>query len=452
VFVFALFQLSHGLLAHLRWSGAFQTAVLLLAVWTTWNRTARIGDRYDLRRPVIRLLVIGSMFGALVLAAMVPEAFGPRGPVFAGAYVAVQVGRSLFLMAVTRAPGGGRRTEMRELFWYGVSALPWLAGAAAQGWARAVLWALAVTVDYTAPGLRWPTPGLGRVRGEEWAITGGFLAERQRQFVIIALGELILATGLAFASSSLGAGHDAAVVVAFATTVLLWRVYIHRAGEVLGAAVTAAPDPLRVGISVLYAHPVMVVGLVAVSAGDELLITHPAGHIRPAWIAVIFGGPALFLAGQAILEYVVFSRVSRDRVIGVLVLAAISPAMILTPPLLAALTAAVVLAGVAIADTTRSRRHPGEPPMPRPRFGHHDGAEGYLCPALPQRSKRASVGSGLLTRSLARAGRTVIGIDPSRTMLAHRRDRHRHLSRVPGHATGRLRYLIGCAERGQAGP
>jgi hypothetical protein len=47
------------------------------------------------------------------------------------------------------------------------------------------------------------------------------------------------------------------------------------------------------------------------------------------------------------------------------VLAVISPAMILAPPLLAALAAAVVLAGVAIADAARIRRHPGEQPSPR---------------------------------------------------------------------------------------
>jgi low temperature requirement protein LtrA len=167
-----------------------------------------------------------------------------------------------------------------------------------------------VAVDYTALGLRWPTPGLGRARAAELVISGEYLAERHRQFFIIALGELILLTGLTATSSGSGAGHVAAVVVAFASTVLLWRVYIFRAGEVLGAAVTAAPDPLRFAISAVYAHPVMVAGLVMISVGDELAITYPAGHIQPAWIAVILGGPALFLTGRAILVYAVFSRVS----------------------------------------------------------------------------------------------------------------------------------------------
>jgi low temperature requirement protein LtrA len=364
VFVFALFQLSHGLLEDLRWSGAFQTAVLLLALWSEWNYTAEVSNRYDPGRSAMQLMTIGSMFGVFVLAAAVPEAFSTRGLVFAGAYVAVQVGRNLVLVLVTR--GAGRRLEARELFWYGVSMLPWLTGAVAHGWARGVLWALAVSVDYTSLGLGLPTPGLGRVRAAEFSFSGKHLSERLRQFVIIALGELILVTGLRVTGSSgFGVGREAAVVVAFATTVLLWRIYIYRAGEILGAAVAAVPNPIRLAVTAVYAHPVMVAGLVVISVGDALVITRPAGHMQPAWIAVILGGPVLFLAGRAVLEYVVFSRVSFDRVIGVLVLAAVSPAMVFAPPLLAALTAAVVLAGVAVADTARARRHPDEPPSPR---------------------------------------------------------------------------------------
>jgi low temperature requirement protein LtrA len=154
-------------------------------------------------------------------------------------------------------------------------------------------------------------------------------------------------------------------VVAFATTVLLWRIYIYRAGEMLSGAVAAAANQLRVFASVLYAHPVMVAGIVAISVGDELVIRHPSGHTQPAWITVVLGGPALFLAGRAILEYTVFGQVSRDRVVGILVLAAISPAAILAPPLIVALAATLVLAGIAVADAVHGRRRPAEPPSPR---------------------------------------------------------------------------------------
>ncbi|MFC6020684.1 low temperature requirement protein A [Plantactinospora solaniradicis] len=364
VFVFALFRLSQGLLERLTWSGAFQTVVVLLAVFWVWGHTAGVANRFDPAQPPIQALVIGCMFGTFLLAVVAPEAFGPRGLVFAGAYVAVQVGRSFFLVLVTRGHER-QRFELRTLFWFGVSAPLWLAGALAHGWARGVLWAVAVAVDSAAPRLGLPTPGLPSARPAEFSFLSEFVAERHRQFFIIALGELIVVSGLAYASGGLVADRTAAVVVAFVTTVLLWRIYIYRAGEVLGAAVAAAPDPLRVVNSVLYAHAVMVAGVVAISVGDELVIRHPSGHTRPAWIAVVLGGPALFLAGRAILEYAVFARVSRDHVIGVLVLAVISPAMILVPPLIAAAAAAVVLAGVAVVDAARARRRlSAEPPSP----------------------------------------------------------------------------------------
>ena len=363
VFVLALTQLSRGLIQHLNWSGAFQSLVLLLALWGIWIHTAGLTDIFDPQRSPIQLLVTATMLGGLVLAAVAPEAFGKRGLVFAGAYLAIHLGRSVFVV-LARPRHELRRLYVRQVIWYGVSAVPWIAGAVAQDSARAVLWTLAVAMDSAATALRFPTPGLGRASASEFAISGEHLAERYRQFFIIALGELILVTGLAFSGSGLGADRSAALVVSFATTVLMWRIYIYRAGELLGTALAAARDPLRVGLAQSYSHLLMVAGIVVTAVGQELVINHPLGHTRLAWYAVIFGGPALFLAGRALFEYAVFARVSRDRPIGLLVLAVAVPVMLHLPPVLPAIAATVVLAGIAIADASRVRRHPPEAPSP----------------------------------------------------------------------------------------
>jgi low temperature requirement protein LtrA len=363
VFVLALTQLSRGLIQHLSWSGAFQALVLLLALWGVWAHTAGLTDIFDPQRPQIQLVVTASMLGALVLAAVAPEAFGRRGLVFAGVYLAIQLGRSVFVVLVLRGHKA-RRLYLRQLVWFGASAVPWIAGALTQGLARAALWTLAVIVDSVAAALRFPTPGLGRASSSEFAITGGHLAERYRQFFIIALGELILVTGLAFGGSGLGADHTVALVVSFATTVLLWRIYIYRAGELLGTAIGAARDPLSVGLPMSYSHLVMVAGIVVTAVGQELVIAHPLAHSRSAWTAVILGGPALFLAGRAIFEYAIFARVSRDRPVALLVLAALTPVMLHLPPLLPAVAATAVLAGIAVADASGARGRPPEPPSP----------------------------------------------------------------------------------------
>ncbi|WBB67521.1 low temperature requirement protein A [Micromonospora sp. WMMD812] len=365
VFVFVLARLSQELLEHLDWSGAFQTLVLLLALWAIWTNTARLTDRFNPRQPLIQLLVIATMLSTLLMAAAAPEAFGADGLVFAVLYVATQIGRNAGAVLLLRGHKW-RRPFARQLFWFGVSAVPWIAGAFAHDTARAVLWALAVAVEYGSFSIGLPTPRLGRVSPprSEFAAYSMHEAERFRQFFIIALGELILVTGLTFSRGGFEPDRIVAVVVAFATTALLWRVYMHRAGNLLEETIAATADPLRATIAALYAHLLMVAGIVAIAVGDELVIEHPLGHTPPAWITVILGGPALFLAGRAILEYETFGRVSRSRPIGVLVLAATSPAAFLLPPMLVALAPALVLTGIAVSDAARTRGRPPEPPSP----------------------------------------------------------------------------------------
>ncbi|MFG2100709.1 low temperature requirement protein A [Micromonospora echinaurantiaca] len=363
VFVVALVQLSNELIQDLTWSGAFQTLVLLLAMWWVWSVTAWITDLYDPQRPGIQLLVTATMLGSLVMVVALPDAFGERGLVFAGMYVAIHVGRQIFLVLALRGHELQSRS-VRVLFWFGVSAVPWIAGALAHGGARAALWTLAVAVDYTARGFRFPTPGLGRSPESEYPIAAEHLAERYRQLFVIALGELILVTALTLSGTGFAADRTAAFVVSFVATALFWRIYIYRSGQLLPAAIAAAPHPDRLAVSALTAHLLMMAGIVATAVGDELVIAHPLGHTQPAWVAVILGGPALFLVGRSFFEYAVFSRVSRDRVIGLLVLAALTPPMLLLPPLLAAIAAVAVLTGVAIADAARARGRPPEPPSP----------------------------------------------------------------------------------------
>jgi low temperature requirement protein LtrA len=363
VFVLALAQLSRGLAEDLGWGGVFHTLVLLGALWWVWSSTAWLTDRTDPDRLVIQALVIATMIGSLVMAAAVPEAFGDTGLIFAGAYVAIQLGRGLVLVVALRGHEL-RRVGVRGLFWYGLSALPWIAGAFVHGTARGALWALAVTLDHTAGRIGFPTPGAGRARSQDLAISGEHLSERYRQFFIIALGELILVTGLGLSGSGFAPDAAAAFAVSIATTVLLWRIYIHRAGQVLAEAIAVSADPVRLAGSASYAHLTMVAGVVATAVGGELVIAHPRGHTPPAWIAVILGGPALYLAGRARFEHAVFGRVSRSRPIGVLALAVLAPAMLLVPPVLVAAAAAVVLTGIAVSDAVRARRRPPEPPSP----------------------------------------------------------------------------------------
>src|SRR3954449_5214767 len=97
VFVFAITQVSHLLLAHLTWVGAGQATLVLLVVWWSWNYTTWVTNELDPDSITVRLLLIALMLASLLMAIAIPGAFGDKALLFAGSYVAIQVGRHLFL-------------------------------------------------------------------------------------------------------------------------------------------------------------------------------------------------------------------------------------------------------------------------------------------------------------------------------------------------------------------
>jgi low temperature requirement protein LtrA len=361
VFVFAFTGITRLLIADVTsfrrmfLTEAGETLLMLLALLMVWFITTWVTDLYNLQQPRIQLVVAGAMFGGLIMAVALPRAFGDRGLAFAGAYVAVHIGRGVVLVPALQ--GEVQRRAAGVLLWFGVSGVPWIVGAIVPESLRGALWTVAIAIDYTGAMLLWPAPWGVR---PQWPVSAEYLAERYRQFFIIALGELIVIAGTTYSAKYLGGfgGHTAAFVVSVATTMLLWRIYTYRAGELLPAAIAAAPDPGRTVRRALMAHLLMVVGILVISAGYGLVIEHPLGRTNAVWVTVILGGPVLFIVGRGGFERAVFARGSRDRVIGLLVLVALAPVMRFVPPLAVATTAMAVLLGIAVADEVRSRRHP----------------------------------------------------------------------------------------------
>lgn len=124
VFVFAITQLSHRLLDHLTLFGALETLVLFLAIWWVWIYTSWTTNWLDPERGNVRLMLIAMMTGGLVLSSAIPEAYGSTGLMFALAYVAMQLFRTLYMVwASTGVHEGRRRNFLRISFWFLVSAV-----------------------------------------------------------------------------------------------------------------------------------------------------------------------------------------------------------------------------------------------------------------------------------------------------------------------------------------
>jgi len=130
VYVFAITQLSHLLLNHPTVGGALETLFLLLVVWWAWQYTTWFTNWFDPDALPVRLMLGAVMLASLVMSVAIPEAFGERGGLmFALAYVAIQVGRTVFAVLALGAShplSGGFR---RILAWFAASGVLWVAGA-----------------------------------------------------------------------------------------------------------------------------------------------------------------------------------------------------------------------------------------------------------------------------------------------------------------------------------
>ena len=352
VYVFAITQLSHGLLEHLDLRGLAETVVLLLAVWWAWVYTTWATNWLNPDSTACRLMLIGVMGAGLVMATSIPDAFGDGGLTFAVAYAAIQVGRSSFILWAMRDDPVRRANFQRILVWNAAASVLWVAGGIASGPARDIAWIAALVIDYAGPAIRYVVPGLGRASTAEWTVSASYFSERFKLFVILALGESIIVIGATFSQLEPDFATVAAFASAFAGSVALWWIYFHHSADATEEAMGRSGDRGRIARSAYtYSHLPLVAGIIVTAVGDELVIGHPIGQADVATIATVLGGPALFLAGHAVFRYTVFGVRSGSRLVAIALLAGLVPVAFGLSPLVIGLAATLVVAGVAVHES-----------------------------------------------------------------------------------------------------
>ncbi|WP_237561425.1 low temperature requirement protein A [Frateuria defendens] len=361
VFVFAVTQLSHTLLEDLTFGGLLEVALLMMAVWWVWIFTSWVTNWLDPERIPVRLALFVLMLAGLLLSMSIPQAFGGRGPAFAGAYVFMQVGRTLFfLWAVRHEPRGMTRNFQRILAWLAVSGVFWLAGATAGSEARLAWWALALAIELAGPSLYFWVPGLGRSSTADWNVEGSHMAERCALFVIIALGESLLVTGATFAKLAWDAGAFTGFLAAVLGSILMWWIYFDTGAERAHHRISHSSDPGRQArIAYTYLHTLIVAGIILAAVGDEVALVHPE-HASAGGLAALLGAPACFLVGTALFKWVTNDRPTPplSHVVGLALLAALAwPTVqhLLSPRVLEVATT-LVLAVVAVWESLALRR------------------------------------------------------------------------------------------------
>jgi low temperature requirement protein LtrA len=357
IFVFAITQLSHGLLEHPTPMGLLQTAILLGAVWWGWIDTAWATNWLDVDKPIVRGLLFVMMGAGLVMSAALPNAFGKHGLGFGLAFAFFQILRTGFVLWAVRGDPVLRENFQRILVWHAGAALLWAAGGLAPAESRLWVWLAALGIDSIAPAVSFFVPGLGRSRTGDWTVEGHHLAERLGLFTIIALGESILVMGATAAGLDWSWENAAALLTAFLGSVAMWWIYFSAAAGAATETIAKSKDPGAIArLAYTYVHVIPIAGIIVTAVGDEWVLHHPHGHSDAKIALAVLGGPALYLLGVGLFKLAVFGKHSPSRLTGIALLAAIAPFSLLLPPLALGALATGVLILVGAWETIAIRR------------------------------------------------------------------------------------------------
>jgi low temperature requirement protein LtrA len=365
VFVLAVTQISHLLLGELSWNGAARSLLVLLVVWWAWNYTTWVTNVLDPDAIMVRLLVLAIMFGSLLMAVAIPDAFGSRALLFAGAYVAIQVGRHLFLTFVAADRSSpDREPALHILIWFCFSGAFWIAGGVVSGPARIALWLVALGVDYVAPFVLYRVPGRAKLDPSAWDVESSHFAERFQLFVIIALGESIVVTGATTSQLSLGVARLTAFALAFLITAAFWWLYFSYVASIAQRRLELASDRTTLARDgYTYLHVVLVAGIIVSAVGDELVIQYPTETLTTARLVAVVAGPVIYLGGHVLFRLAMAGTLSKRRLGGAIACVLVGLVGLVVPALAVATLIVVVLAVIIGSEHASGarRRHRGEP-------------------------------------------------------------------------------------------
>jgi low temperature requirement protein LtrA len=292
-----------------------------------------------------------------VVALTIPEAWedapgGLNGPlVLVGAYLLVHgVHLTVYAVAATGDPGLRRQVAISWGPLLAAAALL-VPGALLGGWTQTLLFAGALLVGWVGIYLT--------SRHGNWRLHSvAHWTERHGLFIILAIGESVVAIGVGAAEQPISAPLLVAAILGVAAAVCLWWLYFdvvslaaeHRLVEARGQArVKLALDAYS------YGHFPIVAGIVVAALGVEGVLTN-AGASKPLgafYASALFGGFAVYLAGHLLFKRRMHNALSPPRLVAIGVLLAALPAAVLLPPLAGLAGLVFILAALIIVETTR---------------------------------------------------------------------------------------------------
>jgi low temperature requirement protein LtrA len=146
--------------------------------------------------------------------------------------------------------------------------------------------------------------------------------------------------------------------VAFLETAALWWLYFGAATERTRDAMRKCQDPGRLARDACtYLHVPIVAGIIAVSVGNDLLIAGPDDAVHGVGLAVVLGGPVLFLVGESLFRMrVMGNQANAKRLAVAALLLLLTPVGARVSAVALSSTVAAVLIGLVLWELAPTAR------------------------------------------------------------------------------------------------
>jgi low temperature requirement protein LtrA len=309
VFVFAVTQVTALLSQDLSWAGFGRSMLVLALVWWAWSAFVWAANAQDTESQAMRAILLSGMLLIFITGLALPQAFGANATLFAATYAGV---RFLHLGLYADASRRGNASwaaiaGFAVTVTLGMALL--IAGSFLDGTQRVALWALAAAIDYAGPA--WLTRE--RLRGLQEVAVAHF-AERYSLFIIICLGESIVAIGVGASGLPLDGELVAAVALGLLITMALWWTYFDRFAATAEERLRSHDDPvLAAADAYSYLHLVLVAGIIVFAVGVKLAVHDVGDPLSDAARLALCGGVALYLVGHVAFAWRMGGGVSYAR-------------------------------------------------------------------------------------------------------------------------------------------
>jgi low temperature requirement protein LtrA len=310
VFVFGVTQVAASIHGHLDWATLGKAAIVLMLLWWAWTQftwTAGNADFDDLQPRIVLLVATAATF---VLATAVQGAYGDDGAIFALAYFGVMSLWMVFYVSLiwgTDQIAGFLAYAPRVM---AGSALVLVGGFVSED-IRVWFWLAAVIVNVLSTLA---------VEQNEYPIVPSHFAERHALFVIIVLGEALIAIGVGTVGSADSPWFYLAGTIMLLTVLAMWWSYfdwLFRVGEKALQAATGIAQGQLARSAYSVAHYPLVAGVILFAIGTEELLAHPEATLDTATRWALVGGLIVFLASEAAMARLFTHHTAWERLIAI---------------------------------------------------------------------------------------------------------------------------------------